>query len=198
MSDGTEHYFIITGGPGAGKSTLIDALRDAGFRTGEEAGRRIIKDQVAIGGRALPWIDPALFAEIMLSEDIRAHHEHLAAPGSVFFDRGVPDVIGYLRLVGLAVPPHMMKATALCRYNRRVFVCPPWPEIFRQDRERKQTIAEAERTYASLVGTYTELGYELVEVPKRPVNERVRFVLERRQASPATTRSRLPILRCQP
>jgi predicted ATPase len=52
----------------------------------------------------------------------------------------------------------------------------PWPEIFEQDAERKQTVEEAGRTYESMVTTYNEQGYELVELPRACVAERVRFV----------------------
>jgi predicted ATPase len=70
------------------------------------------------------------------------------------------------------------KAVDLVRYNRRVFIAPPWQEIFRQDRERKQDFAEAVRTYDALVTTYTEYGYELVEIPRAPIPERVKFILQ--------------------
>jgi predicted ATPase len=53
MTD-TAAFHIITGGPGAGKTTLIDALAAEGIRHMPEAGRAIIRDQVAIGGTALP------------------------------------------------------------------------------------------------------------------------------------------------
>ncbi|AKT42463.1 AAA family ATPase [Chondromyces crocatus] len=172
-------FSVISGGPGSGKSTLIAALGRAGFRTSSEVGRRIIQEQVAISGRALPWVDPVLFAEMMLSWEIRAFHDHAARAGRVFFDRGVPDVIGYLRLQGLPVPAHMEKAAALFRYARRVFLCPPWPEIFTRDEERKQSLEEAERTYASMVMTYSACGYELLDVPRGTVEERVAFILGR-------------------
>lgn len=42
---------------------------------------------------------------------------------------------------------------------------PPWPEIYEQDSERKQSYDEAERTYESMVATYTVYGYELVHLP---------------------------------
>src|SRR3546814_1518314 len=50
-------FHVITGGPGSGKSTLIEALAVEGFDHMPEAGRAIIRDQVAIGGAALPWAD---------------------------------------------------------------------------------------------------------------------------------------------
>lgn len=174
----SEQLFVLTGGPGSGKTTLIDALADAGFARSVEAGRGIIQDQVAIGGRVLPWCDPPLFAEMMLSWEMRSHHAARDQTGPVFFDRGVPDVVGYMRLLGLPVPSHMEKAAATFRYNRRVFIAPPWPEIFTQDNERKQTLEEAERTYAALAETYPRFGYELVTLPRLRVAERLRFILD--------------------
>lgn len=171
------NYFILTGGPCAGKTTLIDALRGAGFACSAEAGRRIIRDQMRISGEALPWRDRALYAEIMLAWELRAYDALAGGDGPVFFDRGIPDVIGYLRLEGLPVPAHLARAAEELRYGRRAFICPPWPEIFTRDAERRQTPEVAERTHASMVETYTGLGYEVIEIPKAPVDARVRFVL---------------------
>jgi predicted ATPase len=156
---------------------VIDALAGFGHARTVEAGRGIIQDQVDIGGNALPWSDRALFAEMMLSWELRSYRMALEHPDTVFFDRGVPDVIGYLRLVDLPVPPHVIKAAGEFRYNRRVFIAPPWKEIFHPDRERKQDFDEAVRTYASLASTYTEYGYELTELPRVSIDERVQFVL---------------------
>ncbi|MBX9842039.1 MAG: AAA family ATPase [Xanthobacteraceae bacterium] len=170
-------FFVITGGPGSGKTTLIDALDQAGFARTVEAGRGIIQDQRAIDGPALPWHDPAAFAELMLGWEMRSYRMAERQAGPVFFDRGVPDVIGYLRLMRLPVPVHIEKAAEVFRYGRRVFIAPPWREIFTQDTERRQDFAEAERTYAALAETYARLGYELVELPRAGVAERLKFVV---------------------
>ncbi len=175
-NDATDRFFVLTGGPGAGKTTLLAALAAAGHTVSPEAGRAIIRDQQAIGGRALPSVDPALYAELMLAHDLAAHRRHLNGDGPVFFDRGIPDIAGYLDLVGIARSAHLGRAIARCRYNRRVFICPPWPEIFTQDAERRQTLEEAERTHAAMVRTYGEAGYDLVTVPRLPVAERVAFI----------------------
>ena len=177
MAEESECFFVVTGGPGAGKSTLIDGLERLGYARTVEAGRGIIQDQVAIGGRALPWCDPRAFAEMMLCWEMRSHHMARGRAGPVFFDRGVPDVIGYMRLLDLAVPAHMETAAQSFRYNRRVFIAPPWPDIFEQDGERRQTFDEAVRTHEAMVATYTCHGYELVELPRAPVSERIAFVL---------------------
>lgn len=174
----TDRFFVLTGGPGSGKSTLADELERNGFARSMEAGRGVIRDQVAIGGRGVPWIDPAYFAELMLSWDTRSHRMASRAGDPVFFDRGVPDVIGYLRLTGQPVPAHVEEAARRFRYNGLVFIAPPWREIFTQDAERKQDFAEAERTSDSMRMVYAELGYSLVELPLAPVKDRLRFVLE--------------------
>ena len=50
-----DHLYVVTGGPGSGKTTLIEALGRLGIVSMPEAGRAIIRDQTAIGGQALPW-----------------------------------------------------------------------------------------------------------------------------------------------
>lgn len=177
MAD-SEQMFIITGGPGSGKTTLIHALAGHGLNHMPEAGRAIIQDQLAIGGTALPWADRPAFTELMLSWEMRSYRLAQAITGPVVFDRGIPDVVGYLTLVGMPVPPHIKEAARKFRYHRRVFIAPPWPEIFFQDAERKQSIEEAEATYRAMVEVYSGLDYELLPLPCAPVVERVRFVRE--------------------
>ncbi|ADH69796.1 AAA family ATPase [Nocardiopsis dassonvillei] len=173
-----DHLVVVTGGPGSGKTTLIDHLASLGYARTPEAGRAVIRDQREIGGRGLAWRDDALFAELMLSWEMRSHREASSLPGPVFCDRGVPDLVGYLRLRGLPVPGHVTEAVRRFRYHRRVFVAPPWPEIFTGDAERHQSPEEAERTHRAMTEAYPACGYELVELPRVPVAERARFVLE--------------------
>ncbi|MHC5231035.1 AAA family ATPase [Brucella sp. LJL56] len=182
MTKDHQCFIIISGGPGSGKSTLIDALERQGFSRTVEAGRAIIQDQVAIGGKALPWSDRALFAELMLSWEMRSHAMAEQQRGTVFFDRGVPDVIGYLTLCNLPIPQHMEEAARQNRYNRTVFLTPPWAEIFGQDAERKQDFEEAVRTFEAMDKTYRRFGYEIALLPKSSVEERVSFI---KQALPS-------------
>ncbi len=173
-----DRFFVLTGGPGSGKSTVLDALEGRGYARSIEAGRGIIQDQMAISGSALPWNDPALFAELMLSWDMRSYHIAEQSTGPVFFDRGVVDTVGYLHLSGLPVPAHVEKAAETFRYHRRVFIAPPWKEIYEHDRERKQSFDEAVRTYEAIAAAYARYGYELIEIPRVSAEKRAGFVLE--------------------
>jgi len=172
-------FFVLTGGPGSGKTALVEALRARGYACSVEAGRGVIQHQVAIQGPALPWLDPILFAEMMLSWEMRSYDLAQQTPGPVFFDRGVPDVQGYLQLLKFPVPSHILKASHIFRYNSTVFIAPPWKEIFRQDRERKQDFDEAVRTYETMRAIYTELNYHLIEIPRTSIEERLDFLLNR-------------------
>lgn len=173
----SDRLFVITGGPGSGKSALADALSQRGVCTMPEAGRAIIQDQVAIGGEALPWSDRRAFAELMLSWEMRSYRAAQRLNGPVIFDRGIPDVLGYLRVSNLSIPAHVERAAQMFRYHHRVFIAPPWPEIFKLDAERKQSFEEACATYEAMIETYSHLSYDLTPLPLDSVQERVRFVL---------------------
>lgn len=169
-------FHVLTGGPGSGKTTLIEHLAQAGYHHVPEAGRGIIQAQLAIDGPGLPWRDRALFAEMMLGWEMRSATIARGLPGPVLFDRAVPDIIGYLRLEGLPVPDHLLRAAGQLRYNRRVFIAPPWPAIYRQDTERRQDPETARLTYEAMVAVYGDLGYDLVELPRVGLADRAAFI----------------------
>ena len=176
-----DRFTVLTGGPGSGKTSVIEELRRRGYAGTQEAGRAIIKDQQLIGGKALHTGDRVLFAELMLCWEIRSYRIAQDDPApAVFFDRGIPEFPGYYRLSGLPVPAHVAVAARLFRYRPRVFVAPPWPEIYATDSERGQDYAEAVATCEAVTAAYAEHGYELIELPFAPVGERADFVLARR------------------
>ncbi len=176
----TQKFYIITGGPGAGKTTLLEELNRAGFTTAPEEGRRIIKEQLISGGDGLPWISKGLFAELMFDASIKTYQKMCEIPGTdpVFFDRGIIDTIGYLKLEKIPVPKEMEILARKMEYNRNVFILPPWKEIYENDPERKQTPEIAGRTFEWMYKTYKEYGYHLIEVPRLTVAQRVEFILE--------------------
>lgn len=89
-SSSPPRFVVLTGGPGAGKSTLLDALAAAGFATVAEAGRAIIRDQAAIGGSALHTVDPQLYADLMLSWEMRSYREAAGRPARSSSTAGSP------------------------------------------------------------------------------------------------------------
>lgn len=168
--------YLISGGPGAGKTTLLTALRGVGFAGADEVSRQLIREQVALGSARLPWRDLAGFAELARPRMVAQHAAAIRRGGITFFDRGLPDLIAYLDVAGLPITPAYYRAVADYPYHRRVFLAPPWPEIYVNDPERWQTVAEAAALHEALRHTYERLGFEILALPRAPVAARVAFV----------------------
>jgi predicted ATPase len=115
----------------------------------------------------------------MLERSIDAYQAHASAPSPVFFDRGIPDTLGYARLIGLPDTSAIEDACHTYRYAPAIFLAPPWEEIYATDGERKQDFEEAARTFEILRAVYMGLEYEVLELPKAPPPARARFILER-------------------
>src|SRR5215813_672741 len=94
-ADRVPQRFIIAGGPGSGKSTLLQALSVAGEICYDECSRALIREQLSHGGRLLPWDDLGTFA-LECAARMRAQLASSAQNRRCFFDRGLPDLIGYL------------------------------------------------------------------------------------------------------
>jgi predicted ATPase len=169
------NFFLFTGGPGVGKTTLIRHLEARGERVVEETHRAVIAEQAAAGSRAVPWDDYAACCELCVRRDIEKFDARAHETDRLFFDRGVPDGFD----PRWNPPPDLLEAALARRYNRRVFVFPPWREIYETDAERRQDWAEAEATFGRVLKGLARFGYEAVVVPIGTVEDRAAFVLDR-------------------
>ena len=172
-----QNLVLVSGCSGGGKSALLGELRRRGYQVFDEPGRQIVKEQLYTGGDALPWENTRKFMELVLS---RASHQIVTAACSdqlSFFDRGIVDTYKYFANQASSGPGHINTCVEKYRYNEKVFVAPPWPEIYRTDSERRHSFADALDEYNSLLVTYERLGYRAVFLPKVDVDARADFVL---------------------
>lgn len=140
--------------------TLIGSRR-AGFIGAEEVLRPLIQEQVALGSWLVPWLDWAGFAELARARLVAQHAAASQHCGLTFFDRSLPNLIAYLEVAGQPVAAAAHAAVVAHSYQSPVFLAPPWPEIYVNDAERWQTLAEAEALYYARRRTYQALGYRL-------------------------------------
>jgi predicted ATPase len=168
------NFFVFTGGGGSGKTTVIRHLAAMGERVVEENIRAVIREQAAAGGRGVPWIDPELCAELTTARDIADFDRRAGETARVFFDRGLMDMWG---ANGVAPSPALAEAVRTRRYNRRVFVFPPWEAIYATDDERREPFSHMAVVHEAVLRTLPELGYEPVIVPTGAVEDRAAFVL---------------------
>ena len=166
---------LVTGGPGAGKTALLGALKTRGCDIVLETARAIIQDRM---GRGLsPRPSPAEFANEILRLDLERYRSVSTAADRIFFDRGIPDALCMLDELGLLKPKDLERYLSHYPYYRRVFVAPPWEAIYKTDAERDQSFPESVRVHDTLCVWYVRCGFELVEVPRAPLEERCEFVL---------------------
>lgn len=170
-------FIAITGASGGGKSTIVRELAARGHAVQPEIGRMIVREEMPDG--ALPWTRPVAFRDLLFHRSVAAY-DHWAAecPGApVFFDRTFIEAIAWSRSTGAPVPDVMEHAARTRRFAQPVFVCPPWPEIYRRDAERQHDFAAACADYEANTAAYAAAGYDLIEVPRATPAARAAFIL---------------------
>lgn len=168
-------FVLISGCSGGGKSTLLAELGTRGYPVIEEPGRRIIADELVSGGTALPWVDAAAFLRRAIDVALQDMEMAEIHSGWVFFDRGLVDAASALE--ALTGEPVLHSICSAHRYHGRVFMTPPWPEIYVTDAERRHGFEAAAAEYQRLMKTLPILGYQVIDLPKLSPSARADFVL---------------------
>jgi predicted ATPase len=169
------NFIVISGCSGGGKSTLLAELASRGYSVVWEPGRQIVKEQIAINGDALPWVNPEKFLDLALSRYLFQFNSQTEHKQLVFFDRGIVDAV----LLNHPQPEYFPKAAENFKYNRLVFLAPPWEEIFATDAERKHDFETAKKEFDELLIKYKNFGYETILLPKISIKERADFIFEK-------------------
>lgn len=167
---------VLTGAPGAGKTTLLDAAAAAGLTTSPEVARQLLQQP---GGMELRATDPLGFAEAMLEAHAREYERFARHPGPVVFDRGFPDVVGFLDVSGLAVPKAVDRACRKLRYAGPILRAPAWAAIYAQDPERIQDWQGAVASDAAVTAAWRRYGYDVEDLPLAPVEQRLALLRAR-------------------
>lgn len=169
---------VITGGPGTGKSTVIDELSKRLFTCMPEISREVTLNAREKGIEQLFLTKPLLFSELLLegriNQFVQAEQQNKEL---VFFDRGIPDVHAYMNYISIDYPKSYTIKSNLYRYDY-VFLMPPWEEIYISDNERYENFEQALAIHNHLERTYKKLNYPIIEVPTGTVDERTNFILD--------------------
>ena len=164
---------VITGGPYSGKTTVVDVLARCGYRTAPEAAIEIIHKRASLGENYQPSRDRRAFQLTVMREQVEQYirFRHY----DTFFDRGVPDGIGYFLADRLPVPGAVLQAARQCRYDR-VFLLDrlPWPE---QDRWREEGPKTQREIHEGIVEAYRSQGYRVIPIPVLGVRDRRDLIL---------------------
>jgi predicted ATPase len=161
---------VVTGGPGAGKTTTIQELNKNGYQIVDEVATFLIKKDLS-EGKEHPAKNRDKFEKDNMNEQIK--RERALDPEAIaFLDRGIID--------GLKSPQDLIEFSKQSSYDVIFFLDFPSEDAYVQDEIRYETYEEALKNSVVLERTYKDLGYssKIIKVPYMSVSKRVDFILE--------------------
>lgn len=173
--------YVLTGGHGVGKSSVIAALEHRGEHVAYEAAATI-RSLGHARGQPFPEDIPD-FEGRALSLHLQRESRVPATAHRVFFDRGATDHLAYSRIGGWPLTEAEVAACRSVRYDLAFLAEPPssgLPTVGRVE------AAFCRRLVAAIEEIYTELGIPVVRLPYGPVGERVALIVHTVRVDPAT------------
>jgi len=170
----SKRIYVITGGPGVGKTTVIDELKKHGFVVVEECARTIIKEELEKGTNVLPWDDLKTFQERVSKRQIEM--EEAVTENEFFVDRGVVDGLAYLR-IGSLPSNETIEKMGRNRYSK-VFVLDKLP-FYQNDSERRENQEGQKIIHDAICAVYNDFGYKIIQVPFGTPEQRVNFIKQK-------------------
>lgn len=167
--------FIISGAPGAGKTSIVRQLELDGFSVVEEAATDVIAAAQA-EGTAQPWTHPSFIdavARLQMDRQIRASHQPYPIQ---FHDRSVVCTVALADYLGYPVSPLLASELERIKkeeiYENRVFFIRNLGFITPTD-ARRITFEETVRFEKIHEETYRAFGFELASIEPGSIEERV-------------------------
>ena len=168
--------YVITGGPGFGKTSLLNILERRGFLVGSEKAREFINSKNLGTHTATKSGVPPDFEKRIAQERINFL---LSVPdGAIAFaDRGLPDQIAYSRYKNKTPSEYIEHVVHEYRYAPYVFITPPWKEIYVRDEIRRESYGEACEIHGHIIQAYQKYDYKLIDLPFESPEKRIEFIL---------------------
>lgn len=169
------NWYVITGGPGSGKTTTVHLLRNRGYATAIEHARHYIDTQ-RITGKTIEEIrkNQQEFQTGIL--DMQIEQEAWLSPDEiVFLDRALPDALAYYRFLNLPVDEKLNNALKKAVY-KKIFILDFLPMV--NDYARSENAKAQQEIHALITEVYESLPFPVLHVPVLPPEERVDFILK--------------------
>ena len=169
------NWYVITGGPGSGKTTTVNLLKERGYITTFEHARHYLDTQ-RLKGRTIDDVRKQQKEFQLGILEMQIEQENQISPDVlVFLDRAIPDALAYYRFLNL--PEHEKLTAALLTVSyKKIFILDCLPIV--KDYARTEDAAAQKKIHALLVEVYESLGFPIVQVPVLPPEERVDFILK--------------------
>ncbi len=173
-----QQKIVLIGSAGTGKSSILDELIFRGHFCMPEISRKVTIKAQKKGIEQLFLKDPLLFSNLLLEGREKQFLEADKNDSKLaFFDRGIPDIYAYLDFLKIDYPEYFIDKRKQYLYYK-VFMLPPWKDIYISDNERYESFERAVEIHHYLKKTYKEIGYKINIVPFGSVKERTNFILD--------------------
>ena len=169
------NWYVITGGPGSGKTTTVNLLKARGYKTTIEHARHYIDTQ-CVKGKTVEEVrkNQLEFQRGVL--DMQIEQEKSLAPDEVvFLDRAIPDALAYYRFLHLSEDEKLNDALRAASY-KKIFILDYLPLVNDYARTEDQTAQK--KIHALLTEVYETLPFPIVHVPILPPEERAEYILK--------------------
>ena len=168
------NWYVITGGPGSGKTTTVNLLNKRGYKTTIEHARHYLDTKMK-DGKTVEQIrkNQTEFQAGVLAMQIE-HEKKLSPNDVIFLDRAIPDAMAYYRYLNLIEDPMLAEAMRTASY-KKVFILECLPLV--NDYARTEDEAAQKRIHALITEVYESLPFPVVHVPVLEADERVDFIL---------------------
>jgi predicted ATPase len=170
--------YVLTGGPGCGKTSLFNQLYGKGFFMIDEVAEYLIASELNKNGNCLPWVDLNKFQERVLDKQIEFEKSIPSEYEAAILDRSKIDGIAFYRSSGLSPPRKLIQEAKDSRYDLVFFFDKLPREIYAKNQIRRETFEESERIHDEIKRAYESFGYNLINVPLMPIQDRAEFVLD--------------------
>ncbi|MFY9242440.1 MAG: ATP-binding protein [Polaribacter sp.] len=172
-----QNKIVLIGGPGTGKTTVLNELKKRNFFCFDEVSREVTLKAQKDGIEQLFLTEPLLFSELLLKGREKQFLEaQKTTENIIFFDRGIPDVHAYMNYFKTDYPTLFLEKSNQYKYDY-IFHFSPWKKIHVTDNERYESFEETKIIDHFLINAYKELGYKIKNVPFGTVPDRIQFIL---------------------
>jgi len=169
--------YILTGGPGVGKSTLLEKISKTGIYTIKEAASYIIKREIEKEGEILPWKNRTLFQQTLLRTQQNWEKEIPEEISYALIDRGIHDGIAYYQIENLEPPEELIQAANNANYSG-IFILEPLSS-YENTPLRREDQGTGKIIHEKIRQVYETAGYTPVIIPAKSLDERLSEVLEK-------------------